>query len=181
MSAPDPSPPQTPPVLPFDGLIAPIDHSNPAVAHALHALHQAAYAQEAQLLGIAPERFAPLQRTVYDLQSANISCWAAFEGTELVGAVATCPDESDEASGGTAMCVASITVRPDQQRRGIGRQLLKTALDADPNCPWTVQIAALNSPALALCAEQGFATKRRWVEGGITLLALRRSRSAPGL
>ncbi len=165
------------PLVPFNGLIAPIDHTNPAIAQALHALHQAAYTQEAQLIGADPARFAPLQRTVYDLQSANISCWAAFDGIDLVGAVASCPDESDEASGGSAMCVASITVHPDQQRRGIGRQLLRTTLAADPNTPWVVQIAALNSPALALCAEQGFAVKRRWLEGGISLLAMRRARA----
>lgn len=176
MSDADPAPdcPSARLQAPFDGLVAPIDHTNPAIAQALHALHQAAYAQEATLLGLDPARHWPLLRTVYDLQSANISCWAAFEGTTLVGGAACCPDNADEAGGGAAMCVASIAVHPDHQRRGIARLLLETALSADRNSPWVVQVAALNEPALALFAEQGFAVKHRWIDGGLRRFALRR-------
>jgi ribosomal protein S18 acetylase RimI-like enzyme len=149
--------------------ITSIDHRVLSIARQIHAIHMVAYRQEAALLGAT--RFPPLECTVTDIWHSTESFIGAFIEDELVGALSTWPDRKD---GGTN--IASLVVRPDHQRRGVGRALLRQTVVQLTNADLTVQTAARNVPAIALYHQFGFVEFRRWLAGReqLELVKLRR-------
>ena len=144
--------------LPFE--LLPLDPSEAAQAHRLHRLLQAAYRQEAELLGLG-EEFPPLRRSAHELQGSG-ECWIGAEAEgELVGALGFYPDEADEA----VTRIGALVVRPDWQRQGVATCLLH-ALQASlgPDARLTVQTAQANEAALLLYRQAGFKECRRWLE-----------------
>ena len=63
--------------------LAPLDASEASTASDLHALLQAAYTQEAQLLELDPAQFPPLQRRVHELQTSDEAWSGAWQAGEL--------------------------------------------------------------------------------------------------
>lgn len=145
-------------IPPLDFL--PLDPSEAGQARRLHALLQAAYRQEAELLGLG-EDFPPLRRSAHELQGSG-ECWIGAEAEgELVGALGFYPDEDDEA----LTRIGALVVRPDWQRQGVATCLLHALLaSVGAQARLTVQTAQANAPALAFYRQAGFKELRRWQE-----------------
>jgi ribosomal protein S18 acetylase RimI-like enzyme len=138
--------------------IEPVTQKALPIAQQLHALQMLAYAQESKLLGAI--HFPPLACTVDDVRNSIEAFLAAFIGGNMVGAVSTRPDE--ECLG---VNIASLVVRPQFHRQGIGRLLMAKVLAEHYGVGLTVQTGADNLPALALYAQLGFVEIQRWHVG----------------
>jgi len=131
-----------------------------------------AYAQEARLLGVI--EFPPLARTVEDLRVGTESFVGVHIGGQLVGSIGVEPDP--EYSG---MSIASLTVAPTFQRRGIATALLVEVLQRHGAGCLTVQTGTGNAPALKLYERSGFVRVRRWVVGPESLEIVKLWRISP--
>ena len=139
--------------------LAPLDASEAVTATALHALLQAAYTQEALLLGVDAALFPPLLRRVHDLQAGDEGWIGAWQAGDLVGALSLHADGDDEA----VTCIGALVVHPAAQRRGIATLLLHAAFASQgARTPFSVQTGQANAPALALYRQLGFKEWRRW-------------------
>lgn len=138
--------------------VVPVQPSQPSVAIAIHAVQMASYAQEARLLGVAD--FPPLARTVADVSASAETFFAVRVGERMLGVVSVEPDPEFD-----AVCVASLAVVPEFQRRGIALALMTEMLKRFGEGPMTVQTGAANAPVLGLYRRLGFAEVRRWTVG----------------
>ena len=150
----------------------PIDHTVESVACAIHAVQMSAYAQEARLLGVV--EFPPLARTVEDLRAGTESFLGVHVGDQLAGSVSVEPDPE---YGG--MSIASLTVAPEFQRRGIATALLVEVLRRHGAGCLTVQTGTRNAPALRLYERLGFVRVRHWVVGPESLEVVKLRRFSP--
>jgi GNAT superfamily N-acetyltransferase len=129
----------------------------PPDLQAIHAVQMLAYRQEALLLGA--QDFPPLRSTLDDLVQSGQQFWVARIATQTVGAMGVEVDAQAQ-----TVCISSLVVHPQAQRRGIGLALLEAALDHAPHYVCKVQTGAANAPALALYARFGFEEiGRDWV------------------
>ena len=146
----------------------PVQIASVPVAEHVHAIHMAAYAQEAELIGAVD--FPPLSRTVEDLRSSGERFLGAYVDNELVGVAGI------EQGDGTNAVISSFVVTPTLHRRGVGRALLQRIIALHNHQELRVQTAARNLPALALYRQNGFLELVRWVAGAepLELVALRR-------
>jgi ribosomal protein S18 acetylase RimI-like enzyme len=133
--------------------IALLDHRSREMAQRVHALQIAAYRLEADLLGV--KHFPPLERSVEDVQSAAEELWGAWEGEELLGVIGL------ERFNAAEILISSLTVAPGHHRRGVGRALVLSVLDARGSCAVAVSTGAKNDPALQLYKQLGFIEHRR--------------------
>jgi ribosomal protein S18 acetylase RimI-like enzyme len=133
--------------------IALLAHRSPEEAQRIHAIQMAAYRLEADLLGV--KHFPPLERSVEDIQGSTEEFWGAREGEELVGVMGLERFNADE------ILIGSLTVAPAHHRRGVGRALVLSALDARGSCAMVVSTGAKNEPALRLYKQLGFIEHRR--------------------
>lgn len=148
-----------------------LDPSDGEAARALHGLRQRAYTQEAELLGVAPASFPPLQQQLWELQSGNESHLGAFQDRQLVGAISWAADDDDAA----AQWITALVVDPAQQRQGVATLLLHALDHLNGGAPLTVQTATANAPAMALYQGFGFRPLQRWAgSAGLGLVKLRR-------
>jgi GNAT superfamily N-acetyltransferase len=137
----------------------PLDATDLAVAHDLHALLQAAHTQEAAWVGA--DDLPVLRRAVRDLQEASDDWIGAWVGGRLVGAVAEHADPDDDA----VWAVGSLVVHPDHHRQGIGTVLLHAAVVSQGRrLPLSARVLQANAPAQALLRRAGFRCVRQWVE-----------------
>lgn len=145
--------------MPADLAFTPLDATDAAIAHPLHALLQAAHAQEAALLGVSD--LPALRRSVLDLQGANDDWIGAWAGGTLVGALALHTDADDDA----VLAVGTLAVHPEHQRQGVGSLLLHAAVVSQGRrLPLSAQVLEGNAPALALLRAAAFQPVRQWVE-----------------
>lgn len=153
--------------------IGPLDHCDVAVAVQIHAVLMAAHAQEAVWLQV--RKFAPLSRTVADIQAETGLYLGAFADGHLAGALAFAPDDGEPGQ----YLVSALVVHPSQQRRGIARALLQQALRLGAGEAFAVATGASNAAALALYRSLGFVEYRRGTIGpqALPLVKLRRPRT----
>jgi len=149
-----------------------LDLRDSDLAERLHAIHRAAYAQEAELLGARD--FPPRDRTVEQLRSGDESWLGIYRGGTLAAAVAL---EPGEAPG--SLHIAALVVAPEHQRRGLGRRLVEEVLERGDGAAVTVSTGAANRPALKLYASLGFVEERRATVGPEALPVIR-MRRGPG-
>jgi ribosomal protein S18 acetylase RimI-like enzyme len=151
-----------------------LDHRNPALAEAIHKVWSLAYAQEAALMGV--QHFAPLQRSVQDIQGSAGFYLGAFVAGELMGVLCIEPDDEP-----AQLCIAALVVHPKAQRQGIGRGLVREALRRGEGMPFAVSTGARNGPALALYRALGFVAYRYGTLGpeAVDLVKLRWSPADP--
>jgi ribosomal protein S18 acetylase RimI-like enzyme len=135
-----------------------IDHRERAMAERIHAIHVAAYSQEAKLLGAVS--FPPLERTVADIAAAQARYVGAYLDETLVGVIAL---EGESATA--AVLISSLVVLPSFQRMGVARALLTTVMNEVPSRSLTVSTGSHNAPALALYKQSGFVEVRRYLVG----------------
>jgi ribosomal protein S18 acetylase RimI-like enzyme len=133
------------------------DHTQEAIATAIHAIQIRAYAQEALLLGLTD--FPPLKQRVGNVLTSNSDFLVAEWGGQLVGAI-----EVESVSGKPESSLSSVVVDPPFQRRGVAEQMLKDVLHRYAHRTITVQTAILNTPALKLYSKFGFIECKRWLE-----------------
>jgi ribosomal protein S18 acetylase RimI-like enzyme len=135
-----------------------LDHHDLAVALSIHAIQMAAYAQEATLLGAVS--FPPLERQVMDVQRDEGRFLGAFLDGQLAGSLSVEPGSAEH-----ELTIASLTVDPGFQRKGIGRALVAAVFREFAFRGLTVSTGALNQPALALYAQFGFVEFSRRLVG----------------
>lgn len=138
-------------------------HQNTQAAE-LQALQQAAYRQEAILIGY-PD-LPPLYETRAMLMACGESVLAWREDGRLLGALGYLHDD-------LGLDICRLVVAPAAQRRGIARQLLGALFAAHPGQPVRVMTASANLPALALYAQLGFrAVRETTLPDGLRLTGL---------
>jgi ribosomal protein S18 acetylase RimI-like enzyme len=149
--------------------VRPVPHQDPVVAAQIHAVMMLAYAQEAALLQV--KHFVPLDRTAADVQTSGDYFLAACAADHLLGVLSLGPDDEPD-----QLCISSLVVHPQAQRRGIGRALVAECLLRTSSAVVAVATGALNAPALALYHQAGFVEYRRGEIGPerLSLVKLRR-------
>lgn len=135
----------------------------PREAGAVIAIQRAGYASEADLIGVAA--LPPQHESPGDL--APGATWVAELDGRIAGVMGF--EEAEEP------LIAKLAVIPQHARRGIGRALVRSAIDLAGERPLRVGTAAANAPALALYRSLGFEVAgEREVGDGIAFLDLRR-------
>jgi ribosomal protein S18 acetylase RimI-like enzyme len=151
--------------------IAVLDHADPAVARAIHAVMQAGYAVEAELLGVT--HFVPLSRAVEQILKARATFFGVrgvHGGSDRLDAVLELEED-----GPDHVHIGSLVVRPERFRAGLASALLEHVLALRATRRLTVSTGVANAPALALYAGAGFAELKRWTtEDGIPMVTLQR-------
>lgn len=138
-------------------------------AHDVHAVMQAAYQVEADLLGV--EEFFPLGRTAVEIaESANKFYGIWQEGRLLaVCEMERMPDQ--------VMLIAATVVHPDAFRQGLASRLLAHVLAVYAGERIAVSTAVDNVPAVGLYRKFGFVTDRyETLPDGLELIYLRLER-----
>jgi len=121
----------------------------------IHHLFSLAYRSEASLIGVAPDRFPPLNRTQADLLASSGWFLGTFKGTQLVGVLEW------EETAPEALQIVSLAVLPSMVLQGIGSLLVKQLLAID-NKRVGVTTAAANQPARRLYEKSGLVLTREF-------------------
>jgi ribosomal protein S18 acetylase RimI-like enzyme len=125
-----------------------LDVRDEAVAAEILKLQRAAYRHEAELIG--SDAIPPLRETLEELQASGERFLGAFVDEQLAGVVSWKLD-------GGVLDIHRLAVAPAVFRRGIGTALVRAVLGAEPSAARAVvQTGALNAPAKALYAREGF-------------------------
>jgi len=131
-----------------------IQHQQPAMAIAIHAILVLAYAQEAALLQI--EDGGAFGQTPDEIEHSNHVFIGASRDGVLFGLLSLTEDDETAQTR-----IALLVVHPEHQRQGIARALLMHTLGESPGGVFSVVAAASNAPALALYQGLGFVAYRR--------------------
>lgn len=149
-------------------VVSTLPHASPGMAEAIRRVMFAAYAVEAEILGV--EEFVPLRRTAAEIAEAE----AQFLGISAGGApVAVAEVEAPEPD---RVHIGSLVVLPSHFRRGLATALLRHILETSEGRAVTVSTGEGNEPAIRLYEAHGFRVERRWSTGdGIPMVTLRRN------
>ena len=146
-------------------MIEALDHRDPAVAREIHALQQASYAVERDVIGVLD--FPPLRVTADEIQRETEEFIGYRDDDGVAGAVSfeRGPDE---------VCIGRMIVHPRAFRRGIASALLdaveRSAADVET---LAVSTAEKNLPAIRLYEKHGFRiTQRTTLPDGLALVRL---------
>ena len=135
-----------------------IDHHEARNAECIHAIRQAAYGQEAAILGI--RMLPPLAESASQIRESSDEFAGAWIDKRLAGVVSYSKGDSSK-----GCLITSLVVDPTCQRLGVGSALISAAVLKMGNKPISVSTAARNGPALALFAKFEFVeVGRRMVE-----------------
>lgn len=121
--------------------------ADPYFAVLLLGLQRSSYALEADIIG--DDRIPPLQEDECGLTAWRGHWMTAWEGTDLVGAIAWA-DHLDHVD------IEKIMVSPDATRRGIATALLERVLARSQGRTVAVATGRDNVPAVSLYAKHGF-------------------------
>jgi ribosomal protein S18 acetylase RimI-like enzyme len=143
-----------------------IDCREPGVAEQVHAVRQAAYAQEAEILDV--QDFPPLRVGVEELRESTNRHFGVRRAGRIVAAL-----ELEHGTG--ALCINSLVVAPDAQRQGFGSSLVDAAIAAAEGNHLEVQTGLRNERAVRLYVKHGFMQVRVWrLDSGLELVRLHR-------
>lgn len=145
-------------------LVEGLEIDGPGVADRIVELQRAAYAVEAALIGFS--EIPLLREGVSQVRLLDLHWVGAFEDETLVGGLAY-------ADAGPVRDIDRLFVDPAHARRGIGRRLVRSVLDA-PTV--TVSTGSDNTPAVGLYVSLGFRERgRREIGPGVTITIFERS------
>ena len=135
------------------------------IAERIKALHDAAYAVEAQLLGL--DEFPPLKRTLASYaESRSVFFGYMHEGC-CVGSIEL------ETENLPVLEVSSLVVDPKCSRRGIATKLMTHVLSKAGTRRVIVSTATANYPAIKLYEGLGFRAVDQWkTDDGIDIVQL---------
>ncbi|MET0930107.1 MAG: GNAT family N-acetyltransferase [Aeromicrobium sp.] len=122
--------------------------ADPHVIALVLALQRSSYAVEARLIG--DDRIPPLLEDEHGLSAWRGRWMVAWDGTELVGAIAW--SEHDR-----HIDIEKVMVSPAAMRRGIASELLGRVLERSAGSRARVATARDNRPAMSFYAKHGFA------------------------
>ena len=144
-------------------LIELLSHKDEEVATGIHALFQASYRAEAELIGVTD--FPPLHRASRDIRRSDTLFWGCRNSSGLTGVIEVRQENS-------ALQISSLAVVPTLFRQGVGSGLVNHVLSALNWQTAEVQTAAANTPALGLYRRLGFCEQRRWLaKEGVELVS----------
>ena len=140
--------------------------TDPYFAVTLLRLQKTSYALEAELVG--DDRIPPLQEDEIGLTAWRGRWLTAWDGVDLVGAIAWWEDERIE--------IEKVMVSPSAMRRGIASALLGQVLERSVGREIVVATGRANTPAVSLYAKHGFRVEGdEEVPPGIWITRLRRA------
>lgn len=142
-----------------------LDHRQSTTAADIHAVMQAAYRIEEDLLGVTD--FYPLKRSCKDIQAAATIFYGFMQNSRLAGVIefAQLPDSTVE--------IDSLVVSPVFFRQGLGSRLLEHIFTMFPGKTFLVSTGARNLPALSLYRKLGFIDSKQWeTPCGIKMVSL---------
>lgn len=141
--------------------------SDPYFAIALLRLQKTSYALEAELLG--DDRIPPLQEDAIQLTAWRGRWLTAWDGVDLVGAIAWWEAED-------RVEIEKVMVNPAAMRRGIASALLREVLDRSAGREVLVATGRANTPAVSFYAKHGFRVEGdEQVPPGIWITRFRRA------
>jgi len=141
--------------------------SDPYFAGALLRLQKTSYALEAELIG--DDRIPPLQEDEVGLTAWRGRWLTAWDGVDLVGAIAWWEAED-------SIEIEKVMVSPAVMRRGVASALLGEVLDRASGRQILVATGRANTPAVSLYAKHGFRVDGdEQVPPGIWITRMRRA------
>jgi ribosomal protein S18 acetylase RimI-like enzyme len=148
-------------------MISQVNIRQPDMAGQIHALQQAAYTIESQLIGY-PD-LPPLRETRADLQHSEEQFLIYREEGQIAGAVSYL-------RLGDTLDICRLVVSPAYFRRGVAGKLLEAVETGEPGIRQiTVSTAEKNLPAVTLYQKHGYQVARRTVlADGLVLVELRK-------
>lgn len=138
----------------------------------MQAIFALAYAQEAAEIGAALTD-SPYGRSLDEIMNGAELYFGAHDQGELVGVLTVGPDTE---AGQVA--ISALVVSPDHQRQGVGRALVRQALDSGQGMVFSVIASSDNHPARALYESLGFVEYRRGSMGPARLPMVKLRRQA---
>lgn len=149
-------------------LVVRLSHEDIEVAEKLKALHDAAYAVEARLLGL--DEFPPLNRALESYANSTSAFFGYMRNGDCVGSVEI------EALDFSGIEVASLVVDPRFARQGIATKLMMHVLNKAGSGRIVVSTAGANVPAIKLYEGLGFEKVDQWTtEDGLEIVQLAKS------
>lgn len=142
-----------------------LNQAEDGIAEKIKALHDAAYAVEAQLLGL--EEFPPLKRALASYAESRSVFFGYMHKGRCVGSVEL------ETESFPVLEVSSLVVDPKFSRRGIATKLMTHVLSKAGTRRVTVSTATANYPAINLYEALGFRAVDQWkTDEGIDIVQL---------
>jgi ribosomal protein S18 acetylase RimI-like enzyme len=135
----------------------------------VYEIFRTAYHVEAEILGIVPTQFFPLQMSRDDLEKSNDEIFVLECGGAIAGAVFL-------EQSGAAITISNLVVDPEHFRKGFGKALVNHVLEKYPTAEFLVGTGFKNSPAIKLYEEVGFTTiGDDVVEPNLRIIKMKRS------
>ncbi len=129
-------------------MIHQLDMTQPAVAEQVLRVQLPAYRVEAELIGF--DGIPQLRDTIQTLMQAEETFYGYAAEGMLAGVVAVEKQED-------VLHITRLVVHPDYFRRGIGRSLVRYALESEPGIrKFAVSTGAKNGSAISLYKQFGF-------------------------
>lgn len=122
-------------------------------AREINILSLLAYRREAELIGAT--NFPPLREQPGDISKSHNQFYAATQGGQLCGVVEVITVEA-------CLELSRLVVGDQFLRCGVASFMLNKLISENPGCPWRVDTAEANGPALALYANFDFVEVRHW-------------------
>jgi len=145
-----------------------LDLTDPEVAAQVVGVQRGAYGVEAEL--IEYDEIPPLLETVEEVADLDLVVLGAHEDGKLVGILGYSRD-------GDVVEIDRLAVHPSAFRRGIGRTLIETLHEREPDATrFEVSTGAANHPALALYRSLGYHVTHHESLPGLTITHLLRLR-----
>ena len=144
--------------------------SDVSIAQAVQTIFASAYVQEAAEIRAALTE-SPHGRSLDEIMSGVELYFGAHDHGELVGVLTVGPD----AEAGQ-IAITALVVSPQHQRQGVGRALVRQALDSGAGMVFSVIASTNNRPARALYQSLGFVEYRQGSmgEAQLPMVKLRR-------
>ena len=134
-------------------MIIKINNKENKIAKEIHAIFQASYTVEAEILKAVD--FPPLRRTVSQILNSDSEFYAYFLIKDIAGVIEI---ESHE----DLTHIQSLVVYPRYFRRGIGNKLVQFILEKCKSKTFTVETGVDNHPAIKLYHRCGFKEQKQW-------------------
>ncbi|MEM1135244.1 MAG: GNAT family N-acetyltransferase [Bacteroidota bacterium] len=134
-------------------MIERLDNTNQVISERMHALFQASYTVEADLLKAID--FPPLKRPLHDFLKSDTAFYGLWENEEIAAIVEIRVLQK-------VLEIQSLVVHPNYFRQGLGRKLMMFILDTFDAEIYTVETGLENKPATQLYKKLGFQEVKQW-------------------
>ncbi len=145
-----------------------LDKKNKEVSKEIHAIFQASYRVEAEILNVEVANFPPLRRKLSEFINSDTEFYGVIVESKIVAVV-------EISFYHNVTDIDSLVVHPEHFRKGYGKQLMKFALETFQSEIFTVETGLENIPATTLYKQLGFQEQEQWdTEFGVRKIKFRR-------